>query len=704
MKRSALSLLRQFVSAVRTAEEIPQSEISTIVQQLCDKAPGIARIFVEEALKRIDVDIYNDTDASPRRRKRKRILDPSYRPLRASNVEKPSKVRAAESPAEEPAGESTTINGDSSFAGEISPNQISVMAEAPIPWQEVNGGGESNSTETLSKIEAASPDRNTLHHDLSTAKDACNERNESRPETGEMQLDEPKVRQATHERGRGAGVLSDPCLSTPSPPDHLEMQPSPQTEEVPRPDVSLVLESSAPESPSPHPYVEHSFFYDMLAETITVIEMMSKKTEEALPGAHSAILRALPTDTIWAKTDKVEASESAWSATDMRSWSALMWIRLLEEGQSRSKTTIILNQIEEMGAAVWYEAQLRQIAGSGLVTKRGKPRVRVASALLDSLLRGDGSNPAQEQRIQERATDIRRQMISKAVSRGNKLRTIVSKTSLGILFRPKIWEYLKMKDDEFEKIAENFQADPRQVQLLSILGEQVQLLVDEGRPNLSSFFASLESNLVVTPEEASRLYADFGLETNALPAGSLDADIDRLVEKVRDLLGKQEFGEYDYIMINGEVNFPCDSLHRLRPGRWLDMWSIAAAMEMTDKHRSVRYGLSVDLDEVKEDGVVPKLRPLGLWRKKVDQYRKKAAGVPLIYLCPLNLNANHFTLLEINEQVKMIYHYDSMANRRIIQRKTKTSRVRQVVEEEFGYLGSGYEEAVCKEPCECRSR
>jgi hypothetical protein len=76
-----------------------------------------------------------------------------------------------------------------------------------------------------------------------------------------------------------------------------------------------------------------------------------------------------------------------------------------------------------------------------------------------------------------------------------------------------IREYIKMKDDEFEKIAENFQADPRQVQLLSILGEQVQLLVDEGRPNLSSFFASLESNLVVTPKEASRLYADFGFET-----------------------------------------------------------------------------------------------------------------------------------------------------------------------------------------------
>jgi hypothetical protein len=346
-------------------------QISTIVQQLCDKAPDIARIFVEEALKRIDVDIDEDADASPRYRKRKRILDPSYGSLRASNVEKPSKVRAAESPAEEPAGESTTINGDSSFGREISFNQISVMAEVTIPRQEANGGGESNNTKTLSKIGAAAPDGNILHHRLSTAKDACNKRNESRPE--EMQLDEPKVRQATHERDRGACVLSDPRPSTPSPPDHLEMQPSPQTEEVPRPDLSLVLESSAPESPSPHPYVGRSSFYDMLAEIITVIEMMSKKTVEASPGAHSAILRALLTDTIWAKTGAVEASESTWSATDMRSWSASMWNHLLEAGQSRSKTTIILSLIEEMGAAVWYEAQLRQIAGSGHVTKRGKP-------------------------------------------------------------------------------------------------------------------------------------------------------------------------------------------------------------------------------------------------------------------------------------------------------------------------------------------
>jgi len=52
----------------------------------------------------------------------------------------------------------------------------------------------------------------------------------------------------------------------------------------------------------------------------------------------------------------------------------------------------------------------------------------------------------------------------------------------------------------------------------------------------------------------------------------------------------------------------------------------------------------------------------------------------LVYICPLNVNANHFTLLEINEQTKMIYHYDSKASHGVIHRKTKSNPVRRVVE------------------------
>jgi predicted enzyme involved in methoxymalonyl-ACP biosynthesis len=51
-----------------------------------------------------------------------------------------------------------------------------------------------------------------------------------------------------------------------------------------------------------------------------------------------------------------------------------------------------------------------------------------------------------------------------------------------------------------------------------------------------------------------------------------------------------------------------------------------------------------------------------------------------VYICLLNVNANHFILLEINKQTKMIYHYDLIASCRVIHRKTRSTLVRQVVE------------------------
>jgi hypothetical protein len=51
-----------------------------------------------------------------------------------------------------------------------------------------------------------------------------------------------------------------------------------------------------------------------------------------------------------------------------------------------------------------------------------------------------------------------------------------------------------------------------------------------------------------------------------------------------------------------------------------------------------------------------------------------------VYICLLNVNANHFTLLEINEQTKMIYHYNSIASYGIIHYKIKSTLVRRVVE------------------------
>jgi hypothetical protein len=113
------------------------------------------------------------------------------------------------------------------------------------------------------------------------------------------------------------------------------------------------------------------------------------------------------------------------------------------------------------------------------------------------------------------------------------------------------------------------------------------------------------------------------------------------------------------------------------------MWIIATAMELTDKPSCVGYGLSVPLDQYQygDDKVIPITRPFGLWRRKIDEYRREVENdVGLIYFCPLNLNTNHFTLLEINEQLRTLYHYNSIAGGDVIRGKARRTRVREIVE------------------------
>jgi hypothetical protein len=127
----------------------------------------------------------------------------------------------------------------------------------------------------------------------------------------------------------------------------------------------------------------------------------------------------------------------------------------------------------------------------------------------------------------------------------------------------------------------------------------------------------------------------------------LDTTVDRVVEGIGRVLGKHTLSDDDSIMVNGSVELSCGVFDRLRFKEWLNCWDIAAALEIDDD---------------------------------------RCEG-PQVYICPMNVNANHFTLLEINEQTKMIYHYDSMASRGIIYRKTKSTLVRRVVEvSEFGQV------------------
>ncbi|CZT06990.1 uncharacterized protein RAG0_12566 [Rhynchosporium agropyri] len=267
-------------------------------------------------------------------------------------------------------------------------------------------------------------------------------------------------------------------------------------------------------------------------------------------------------------------------------------------------------------------------------------------------------------------------------------------TPLGILFDPSIWSFAKASQEELDKTAARFQADLQKRELLSVLDEQVSLLAEEGRPNLFRFLESLEVRSIASSKEISTLRAEYGLES------CLDTALDHVVERVSHLLGKHLLNnENDAIIVNGTVEIPSSMFNRLKSREWLKCWDIAAALEMTDRPAFVYLGVSIPLHEKDENGEVTSISsPSGRWRKDIDSYMRGNTNDlerPLVFICPLNSNANHFLLLEINEQTRTIYHYDSIAAHGIIRRKTKSTLVRRVVEAEFNDLGFRYTEASC---------
>lgn len=157
------------------------------------------------------------------------------------------------------------------------------------------------------------------------------------------------------------------------------------------------------------------------------------------------------------------------------------------------------------------------------------------------------------------------------------------------------------------------------------------------------------------------------------------------------MLDQPTFRRDDTIAINDGIEIPCGIFDRLRPGRWLDSWTIHALMQISDKPGFVKYDLSIPLH--KSDDLQPIKHPLRAWAAKMGKCQEKARKpsgdrVPLVFFCPINHKGHHFSLLEVNEREKVIRHYDSMVkvNNRL--------RMEEVVEEQFGDLNFPYVEVV----------
>jgi hypothetical protein len=75
--------------------------------------------------------------------------------------------------------------------------------------------------------------------------------------------------------------------------------------------------------------------------------------------------------------------------------------------------------------------------------------------------------------------------------------------------------------EQLAVMIQDIQADPKRMQLLHILGRQLEQLINEGHLDLHSFYDSLKEEKLVSGEEVQELQATFPLDavSNYRPRG-----------------------------------------------------------------------------------------------------------------------------------------------------------------------------------------
>ena len=69
-----------------------------------------------------------------------------------------------------------------------------------------------------------------------------------------------------------------------------------------------------------------------------------------------------------------------------------------------------------------------------------------------------------------------------------------------------------MSEEKLDKRINDIKSPPKCARLFQLLSQQLELLINEGHPNLHLLYASLETEDVVSKKELSELRASFALD------------------------------------------------------------------------------------------------------------------------------------------------------------------------------------------------
>jgi hypothetical protein len=238
--------------------------------------------------------------------------------------------------------------------------------------------------------------------------------------------------------------------------------------------------------------------------------------------------------------------------------------------------------------------------------------------------------------------------------------------------------------------------------LFRILTPQVEQLVQSDSTDLEALYNSLMQHDLVSEKELQKLKAKYALKhvrilqsqllnradnsQDPLPNGALNNAYNQLINQIStQVFNKLSLSDHDTFIIDQSLKLPADIFYSLRPGQWLDSWVIRVAMHIADRPASVHFRESIPVNDIRRHGRMRSIKkPFKAWAEEITELRRKAevgpeAHTPLLFYSPIHHTGSHFTLLEIDDDKKMIRHYDSLAEPTTVN-GTKKTRIATLVE------------------------
>lgn len=195
----------------------------------------------------------------------------------------------------------------------------------------------------------------------------------------------------------------------------------------------------------------------------------------------------------------------------------------------------------------------------------------------------------------------------------------------------------KSSQQELDILIRELPKDATKTTILRLLADQMTILLQTGKTD---------------PDEFRKRLGAEGLPSLSLPPrhmpGKRNDDIYTPVRRCIDS---------DKVHIKGTgFEFGVESLRKFPGDEWLNDEIILACLHLSDRLPFVRVGSCIPIHQETKPRIMP--RPFEKAKKQMKTWHD--SDEELIGIFPLLLHNMHFSLLEINEREKCVFHYDSL--------------------------------------------